>query len=95
MKKKKKLPDFGKMSLPEIDRWGEKNDLTDYLHQLRVVYPDELVRDQRESMLNVRLPRWLKRKLADAAQSHGLRGASSMLRVLAVQHFDNGRSKAA
>ena len=83
MKKKKKLPDFRKMTDDEVGEWIKTHDLTDYLGELEIV--DE--RADPDVILPIRLSRSTVQVLRRIARKTGVRGASSYARMILTEHI--------
>ncbi|OGH58357.1 MAG: hypothetical protein A3G34_16125 [Candidatus Lindowbacteria bacterium RIFCSPLOWO2_12_FULL_62_27] len=80
---KKKLPDFSKMTDPEIVEWFDAHDMTDYFDESDIVEID--FEEKGDTMLQVRLPKSLKRQLDREARRRGLRGASTCVRAIVTE----------
>ena len=83
MKRKKKLPDFRKMSDDRMGDWIKTHDLTDYLDELEIV--DDRADTDREVILPIRLKSSVVRSLKRVAQKNGHRGASTYARVIITE----------
>ncbi len=82
MLKKQKLPDFKKMSESGVIHWFETHDTGKYVDQNDIIDLDD---DEKNTMLNVRLSRSVKRILERLASTKGLRGASTYARQVLTE----------
>lgn len=88
--KKKKLPDFRKMSREEEANWWDTHDLGDYWDQFKEV---EIVFDlqkPKDETIIVRLQKSLKSRLEKAAKDKGL-NVSALARMWLMEKLQSSR----
>ncbi len=93
MKRKRRLPDFRKMTDDQMGEWIKTHDLTDYLDQLEIV--DDPADMDREVILPIRLKSSIVRSLKRLAQKTGARGASTYARIIITKAVNDPEAQAA
>lgn len=91
-KKKRKFPDFNKMSYEEEANWWDTHDIVDYEGETKDVEIVFDLKKPRDEMLIVRLQKDIKDKLAQIARSRGL-DMSTLARMWLLEKLRESRTK--
>ncbi len=86
MAKKKKLPDFDKMTDEEEGEWFKTHDLTRYIDETDIIHLD--IDPPGKGVLQLRLSNRVIRKLERLARENGLRGKSTLAGMVLTNYVD-------